>query len=122
MDDFNLQVVGLVKILRTILPKLKMGGDAAIVFFSTVAVQNGFPFHAQVSASKGAIEGLTKALAPGIRVNAVALSIVDTPLASRLLSTNDKKEKNANRHPLKRIGSPADIASLASKAVGLPAR
>jgi NAD(P)-dependent dehydrogenase (short-subunit alcohol dehydrogenase family) len=88
-----------------------------MVLFSTVAVQNGFNFHSQVSASKGAIEGLTRALAaelaPGIRVNAIAPSLTDTPLASSLLNTDAKKESNAERHPLKRIGNPEDIAHMA---------
>ena len=61
-DDFNLQVVGFTKILKHILPKLKKSIRPSIVLFSTVAVQNGFPFHSQVAASKGAIEGLTRAL------------------------------------------------------------
>lgn len=86
--------------------------------FSTVAVQSGFNFHTQVAMSKGAIEGLTRALAaelaPTVRVNAIAPSITDTPLASRLLSSDDKKEANAKRHPLQKIGAPEDIANAAS--------
>jgi NAD(P)-dependent dehydrogenase (short-subunit alcohol dehydrogenase family) len=83
-----------------------------------VAVQAGFNFHTQVSMSKGAIEGLTKALsaelAPTIRVNAIAPSITDTPLASKLLSSDEKKEANANRHPLKRIGTAENMAETAA--------
>ena len=75
------------------------------------------PFHTQVSASKGAIEGLTKALAaeyaPKIRVNCIAPSLTDTPLAASLLNTDQKKEANALRHPLKRIGTTDDIVHLA---------
>ena len=85
--------------------------------FSTVAVQIGLPFHSQVSASKGAIEGLTKALAaeyaPKIRVNCIAPSLTDSPLASSLLNTEQKREANAQRHPMKRIGTTEDIANLA---------
>lgn len=117
-DDFNLQVTGAVKVLQAVQKKLKAAGKASVVFFSTVAVQTGFPFHAQVSASKGAIEGLTRALAaefaPNIRVNAIAPSITDTPLAGRLLNSDDKKDKNAQRHPLKKIGSAEEIAEMAS--------
>ncbi len=86
--------------------------------FSTVAVQAGLPFHTQVSASKGAIEGLTKALAaeyaPKIRVNCIAPSLTDTPLAASLLNSDQKKEANAQHHPLKRIGTDEDIANLAT--------
>jgi 3-oxoacyl-[acyl-carrier protein] reductase len=85
--------------------------------FSTVAVQTGLPFHSQVSASKGAIEGLTKALAaeyaPKIRVNCIAPSLTDTPLAASLLNSDQKREANALRHPLKRIGTTQDIANMA---------
>ena len=89
-----------------------------MVLFSTVAVQTGYPFHSQVATSKGAIEGLARALAaelaPAVRVNAVAPSLTDTPLAARLLSTDEKKAANAQRHPLKKIGKAADLAEMAA--------
>lgn len=114
MSDFQFQVVGAIQCLQAVLPKLKAGSKASVVFLSTVAVQTGFPFHSLVSASKGAIEGLTRALAaelaPSIRVNAVAPSITDTGLASALLNSEDKIEQNARRHPLRRIGKTEDIA------------
>ena len=117
-EDFNLQVLGAIKVIQKALPALQKSDAPSIVLFSTVAVQSGFNFHAQVSVSKGAIEGLTKSLAaefaPKIRVNAIAPSLTDTPLASKLLSTNEKREANANRHPLKRIGTVDDIAQSAA--------
>ncbi len=117
VKDYTLQVLGAVKVIQQLLPNLKKADQASIVLFSTVAVQTGFPFHSLVSSSKGAIEGLTKALAaefaPKIRVNCIAPSLTNTPLASGLLSSEEKIASNAQRHPLKRIGSPADIASLA---------
>ena len=116
--DFELQVNGGIRVLQTVLPKLKKGTNPSVVFFSTVAVQTGFNFHTQVSTSKGAIEGLTRALAaelsPTIRVNAIAPSLTDTPLASKLLNTETKREANADRHPLKSIGQPEDIAEMAN--------
>ncbi|MCY7292253.1 MAG: SDR family oxidoreductase, partial [Ferruginibacter sp.] len=82
------------------------------------AVQLGLQFHSQVSASKGAIEGLTKALsaewAPSIRVNCIAPSLTDTPLAASLINTEEKKAANALRHPLKKIGTASDIANMAA--------
>lgn len=118
LSDFNLQVGGLIKILQHAFPALKKSAHAAVVVFSTVAVQLGLPFHSQVSASKGAIEGLTKALsaewAPSIRVNCIAPSLTDTPLAATLLNTDEKKAANALRHPLKKIGTAADIANMAA--------
>ena len=118
LADFDLQVVGAIKVIQAVLPKLKATGSASIVMFSTVAVQMGFNFHTQVAASKGAIEGLTRALAaelaPTIRVNCIAPSLTDTPLAGNLLNTDEKKEANAQRHPLKKIGTPEDIAHMAA--------
>jgi NAD(P)-dependent dehydrogenase (short-subunit alcohol dehydrogenase family) len=68
-----------------------------------------------VASSKGAIEGLTKALAaelaPTIRVNCIAPSLTNTPLAASLLNSEQKIDANAQRHPLKRVGTPLDIAN-----------
>lgn len=118
LSDFNLQVGGLIKVLQAAFPALKKSEHASVVVFSTVAVQLGLPFHSQVSASKGAIEGLTKALsaewAPSIRVNCIAPSLTDTPLAANLLNTDEKKAANALRHPLKKIGTVNDIANMAA--------
>ncbi len=115
--DYQLQLVGAVKVIQAALPKLKSAGQASVVLFSTVAVQMGFNFHTLVAASKGAVEGLTRALAaelaPNIRVNAIAPSITDTPLAASLLNTEEKRSANAQRHPLRKIGAPEDIAHLA---------
>lgn len=115
-NDYNLQVVGAIRTIQAVAPKLKKSENASIVLFSTVAVQLGLPFHSQVSASKGALEGLTKALAaeyaPKIRVNCIAPSLTDTPLASSLLNSDQKKEANAQRHPLRRIGRAEDIANM----------
>jgi NAD(P)-dependent dehydrogenase (short-subunit alcohol dehydrogenase family) len=117
-EDYNLQLVGAVKAIQHIVPKMKNSTQASIVLFSTVAVQTGFNFHSIVSASKGAVEGLTKALAaefaPQIRVNCIAPSLTDTPLAEKLLGTEEKKATNAQRHPLKRFGRASDIANMVS--------
>lgn len=116
-QDFNLQVGGAIKSIQGALPKLKLASNASIILFSTVAVQMGLNFHSQVAASKGAIEGLTRALsaelAPSIRVNCIAPSLTDTPLAASLLNSEQKLEANAQRHPLKRVGTVQDIAEMA---------
>lgn len=115
--DYQLQVIGVIKIIQQVLPKMKISLNASIILFSTVAVQTGLPFHTQVAASKGAIEGLTKALAaefaPKIRVNTIAPSLTNTPLANSLINSEQKMDANAQRHPLKRIGTAADIANMA---------
>lgn len=116
ITDFELQVLGAVKCIQSALPYLKKSESSSIVLFSSVAVNKGFNFHSLVGISKGAIEGLIKSLAaefaPKIRVNAIAPSITNTPLASRLLSSEQKVLANSERHPLKRIGQPKDISSM----------
>jgi NAD(P)-dependent dehydrogenase (short-subunit alcohol dehydrogenase family) len=118
MADYQLQVVGAIKVIQGALPALKNAEQASIVLFSTVAVQLGLNFHSLVSASKGAIEGLTKSLAaefaPKIRVNAIAPSLTNTPLAAGLLNSDQKMEANAERHPLKRVGKPEDVSAMAA--------
>jgi len=113
--DMQLNFFAMVKVVKTILPKVTEG--ASMVFFSTVAVGTGMPFHTSVAAAKGAIEGFAKSMAaeyaPKIRVNVVAPSLVDTPLATRLLSNDRKREMISQRHPLKRVGEAEDIANIA---------
>lgn len=118
VQDYKIQVVGAFNVLKQVLPKLKQAEQASIVLFSTVAVNTGFPFHTLVACSKGAIQGMTTSLAaelaPKIRVNCIAPSITQTPLAQHILSTEEKVNVNAQRHPLKTIGQPEDIASMAA--------
>lgn len=117
MDDFKLQVLGATKMIKALLPRLKKSEDASILLFSTVAVQSGFSFHSQVAISKGAIEGLTRSLAaelsPTIRVNAIAPSLTDTNLATKLLNTEEKISYHSEKNPLKKIGDPKNIAEAA---------
>ena len=114
IQDFKLQVLGATKVIQQLLPRMKKSENASIVLFSTIAVQTGFNFHSQVAISKGAIEGLTRSLAaefaPTIRVNAIAPSLTQTNLASKLLSSDEKIAAQADKNPLKKIGSPEDIA------------
>ncbi|BAO56443.1 SDR family NAD(P)-dependent oxidoreductase [Nonlabens marinus] len=116
-EDMNINFFSLIKVTRDVLPLLTKKENSSIVFFSTVAVQTGMPFHTSVAAAKGAIEGFAKALAaeyaPTVRVNVIAPSLVDTPLAGRLLNNDAKKEKMGDLHPLKRVGTADDIAGLA---------
>ncbi|WP_264521538.1 SDR family NAD(P)-dependent oxidoreductase [Flavobacterium sp. N1994] len=117
-SDMQLNFFAMVKVIQTVLPQLTASEQSSIVLFSTVAVSMGMPFHTSVAAAKGAIEGFAKALAaeyaPKIRVNVIAPSLTDTPLADKFLSTDEKKEKSALRHPLKRVGTTQDIAQMAS--------
>jgi len=118
LADFQINLLGAVKSIQACLPGLKKADSpASIVMFSTVAVETGMPFHASIASAKGAIEGLTRALAaelaPTIRVNAIAPSLTDTNLAKALLSDDGKRSAAAERHPLKRFGRTKDIAAAA---------
>ncbi len=116
-SDMQINFFSMIKVLQTVLPQLSASAQSSVVLFSTVAVKMGMPFHTSVSASKGAIEGFAKALAaeyaPKIRVNVIAPSLTDTPLADKFLNNDDKKEKSSLRHPLKRFGKPEDLANMA---------
>lgn len=114
--DFQLQVMGAVKALQAAYQNFNKERIPSVVLYSTVAVKRGMPFHATVSASKGAIEGLTRAIAsewaPKARINCIAPSLTDTPLAGKLLSTPEKKAALGENNPMKRVGEASDIAEM----------
>jgi 3-oxoacyl-[acyl-carrier protein] reductase len=122
IEDFKINVTGAVKIIQQVYSRLRKSDAASIVLFSTVAASLGMNFHASIAASKGAIEGLVRSLAaefaPKVRVNAVAPSLTDTPLAASLLSSETKRENSANMHPLKRIGKIEDQVNAAAFLLG----
>lgn len=116
LQDFRINCLGAATVIQNALPALKAAPTASIVMFSTIAVDQGMGFHASISAAKGAVEGLTRSLAaefaPKIRVNAIAPSLTDTPLAGNLLNSEMKREAAGKRHPLQQVGDAADIAAL----------
>ncbi len=117
-NDFEVNVVGAFKVINAVLNNLKKAKGAQVVLFSTVAVNSGMYFHASISAAKGALEGLAKSLAAELAgnqvcVNVIAPSLTDTPLAGKLLSSDEKQEASAKRHPIGRVGTTNDMASAA---------
>ena len=119
LNDYKINVLGAIKVLQQVIPKLKNLPTSSVVLFSTVAANTGMGFHASVSSSKSALQGLAVSLAAEfaaskIRVNVIAPSLTDTPLASALLSNPERKEASDKRHPLGRIGSPTEIADAAA--------
>jgi len=117
-NDFDINVIGAVKAIQHYLPALKKGNKPSILLFSTVASKLGMPFHASVAASKSAVEGLTKSLgaelAPTIRVNAIAPTVTNTELASKLLRNDRMVEKMNERHPLNKFLQPEEVADMAA--------
>ena len=116
-NDFEINVLGAVKTIQKLLPNLKKSESASLVLFSSVAAKIGMPFHASIASSKAAIEGLTKSLAAEfaaqkIRINAIAPSLTDTKLAAQLLSSEERRETSAKRHPLQKIGNAEEIAKM----------
>ena len=99
-------------------PLKKSAASPAIVLISSVAAEQGFPFHVSIGMAKGAVSALTRSLAaelaPKIRVNAIAPSLVKTPLSEPLLANEQTAETIAKSHPLPRLGEPEEVASMAA--------
>jgi len=117
-NDFKINVLGAVKCIQSYLPILKNGNKPSIVLFSTVASKLGMPFHASIATAKSGVEGLVKSLgaelAPTIRINAIAPTVTDTDLASKLLRNDKMIENITERHPLKKILNPEEVAEMAT--------
>jgi short-subunit dehydrogenase len=115
-NDFSIHVMGAVAFVKAYLPLLEKDGNSSIVFISSVAASVGMPYHTSVSIAKAAIEGFTKSLAaelaPGIRVNAVAPSLVNTPLGERFINTPEKLSAIEKRNPMRKVGTPSDVAEM----------
>ena len=117
--DFDINVLGAVRVLQATMKRLKKAGGASVVLFSTVAADTGMSFHTSIATAKAAVEGLTRALAAeyaasNVRVNCIAPSLTNPPLAAALLNSPEKIEAGGKRHPLQRIGQPEDLAYTAS--------
>lgn len=116
--DLDINLIGAVKTVKTYLPNLKESEQASIVMFSSVATKLGMPFHCSVAAAKSAVEGFVKSLgaelAPKIRVNAIAPTLTETNMASKLLRNDKMIQQMEERHPLKRILNPNEVANLAT--------
>ncbi|WP_323787872.1 SDR family oxidoreductase [Psychroserpens sp.] len=116
-EDYEINVIGAVKAIQKYLNVLKNGSQPAIVLFSTVAAKLGMPFHASVAAAKSGVEGLVKSLgaefATTLRINAIAPTVTNTDLASKLLRNDKMIDNITERHPMKKFLQPQDVAGMA---------
>ena len=116
-DDFEINVIGAVKAIQKYLEVLKKGQHPSVLLFSTVASKLGMPYHASIATAKSGVEGLVKSLgaelAPTIRINAIAPTVTDTELASKLLRNEKMIENIKERHPLKKFLDPKEVAGMA---------
>lgn len=116
----DVNVVGLVRVTRAALPALRASSHGAIVNICSIAATAGLPQRALYSASKGAVQSLTLAMAAdlihdGIRVNAVNPGTADTPWVARLLDQAADPEAEraalARRQPHGRLVSATEVAA-----------
>lgn len=114
---FELNAVSAAMAVRAAEPALR-AGEGSVVLFSSIAVGQGFANHVAISAAKGAVEGLTRALAadlaPKVRVNAIAPSLTRSAIAAPLVSNAQMAEAIAAMHPIPRLGDGGDAAALAA--------
>jgi NAD(P)-dependent dehydrogenase (short-subunit alcohol dehydrogenase family) len=116
-NDFEINVIGAVKVIQKYLAALKKGNQPSILLFSTVAAKLGMPFHASIATAKAGVEGLVKSLgaelASSIRINAIAPTITETTLAAGILRNDRMKENMVERHPMKGYLQPQEVAEMA---------
>ena len=93
-----------------------LGPGGSVVLVSSAVVRSGLPNHEAIAAAKGGIESLVRSAAAtygpaGIRFNAVAPGLVQTPLTARITSNERAAEASRSLHVLGRFGEPAEVAS-----------
>ncbi len=103
--------------------KLLARDGGSVVLVSSAAAQTGLPNHEAIAAAKAAVEGLTRSASAtyarrGLRINAVAPGLMDTPLTSRILSNERALEASLALHAVRRPGRPHEVASLIAWLLG----
>lgn len=118
VSAFRLNCVSAALAVAAAADGLRACPGSGVVLFSTVAARSGFPNHAAISSAKGAVEGLTVALAaelaPHVRVNCVAPSLTRSAIAAPLLANEAMAKALAAQHPIPRLGEGEDAGSLAA--------
>lgn len=118
LRDYELNALGAALAVQSALPALKKSTHGSVVLFSSIAAAQGFSMHASIGMAKAAVSGLTLSLAaelaPSIRVNAIAPSLTQTPLAKGLLQNETVAQSIAALHPIPRLGVAEEMAELAA--------
>ncbi len=116
-SEFEINVLGAIRVIQKYLPQLKAGINPSILLFSSVAAKLGMPFHASIAVAKSGVEGLVKSLgaefASTIRINAIAPTLTNTDLSAHLLRNETAIENMIQRHPMKKILQPNEVADMA---------
>ncbi|MEM9891310.1 MAG: SDR family oxidoreductase [Actinomycetota bacterium] len=117
---FEVNVFGVAHLSAAVIPFMRAAGSGAVVNTCSVVAEVGLVERAVYSASKGAVLGLTKAMAAdeagnGIRVNCVSPATVDGPWIRRLITESDDPDGTLGalqaRQPLGRLVDPSEVAS-----------
>ena len=112
-ETLNLNLVSAFNALKCIVRPMMRKKHGSVVFISSVAGSTGLTNHEAISAAKGGLEAMIRSAAityakRGVRINGVALGLVDTPLSKKLTSSQAALEASEKLHPLGRIGEPKD--------------
>lgn len=114
-ETLRLNLVTAFNVVRAGARAMRRGGGS-VVLVSSAAARLGLANHEAIAAAKAGVEGLVLASAAtyapvGIRVNAVAPGLVDTPLTSRITGSEAGRRASLAMHPLGRLGEPEDVAA-----------
>ncbi len=103
--------------LRSAVKRMQKRKEGSVVFVSTGAAFGGIPAHEPIAAAKAGVQGLVRSAAAsyasrGLRINAVAPGMMDTPMAQPLLGSDAARAISQAMHPLGKIGEASQVASL----------
>lgn len=121
IEDYKVNLVYAHEIIKLFLSELNKN-DGSVIFYSSVAAKMGLSFHSSIASSKSAVEGYVKSLSAELagktRVNAIRLSLLDTPL-SKFIFDNDKSRKmSINMQPTNSFINMGDVVNMSLEIAG----
>ena len=113
----DINVTGVFRMMRSVIPHMQQQGRGSIINISSVASLVGLTGLSAYTASKGALDALTRAVAveyakEGIRCNVVNPGLIDTPMAAPLMANPDMLQPILNQYAIRRAGTPDEVASM----------